>query len=91
MNVTLTRPAQGDGNGGGGEGVSVGFVRLELINYVAALINARNGRLDEALLSSGVLETVIDLFFSTQVRLAVERGVPHSYCRDSARRCCTRT
>ncbi len=45
----------------------MGFVRLELINYVAALINARNSRLDEALLATGVLETVIDLFFSTQV------------------------
>ncbi len=49
----------------------MGFVRLELINYVAALINARYSRLDEALLATGVLETVIDLFFSTQVLYCV--------------------
>lgn len=46
-------------------GKLVGFVRLEMVNYVAALINSRNSDLDDALNQHQMIETVCDLFFST--------------------------
>jgi hypothetical protein len=50
------------------EGASkrVGFVRLELVNYLAALINARCAKVDDALLQLDIIPTVVDVFFTTR-------------------------
>ena len=42
-----------------------GFVQLELINYLAALINARNARIDDMLLNLDMMSCLLDLFFNT--------------------------
>ena len=44
----------------------VGFVRMELINYLAALINARCSKIDDALVSLDMMTTVVDLLFSME-------------------------
>ncbi len=44
----------------------VGFVRLELINYLAALINARCAKVDDALLQLDIIPSVVDVFFNTR-------------------------
>ena len=42
-----------------------GFVKLELINLIAALVNAKNVRIDDAIIAHELLEIICQLFFDT--------------------------
>ncbi len=72
------------------EGLKVGFVRLELINYLAMLINARCAKVDDALLQLDIIPAVVNVFFATKnssmLHSSVTEFILVPICEDHANR-----